>query len=93
LGRTPRELACSITSREFTWLRAFTNLEPFGFEVENYRAGVIASTVARAHGAKVKPSDFYPKPARRQDERAQTKAEQIQILMAAGRRTEGDEVA
>lgn len=46
------------------WM-AYAQHEPFGFEVENFRSGVIAATVAnvapRGRGARaLKPSDFYP---------------------------------
>ena len=60
-------------------------MEPFGFDIENYRAGVIASTVARVHGAKTKASDFYPKIDEPVAVREQTQEQQMQILMAAGR--------
>lgn len=54
-----------MTSAEFALWWDYAEREPFGYEVENYRAGVVAATVAnvapRKKGAKpLKPSDFYP---------------------------------
>lgn len=54
-----------MSSWEFTHWRAHFRLEPAGFHVENWRAGMIAATVAnvglRLSGSKrVKPDDFYP---------------------------------
>lgn len=54
-----------MTSAEFSLWWEYAKIEPFGYEIENYRAGVVAATVAnvapRKKGAKpLKPSDFYP---------------------------------
>lgn len=54
--------------------QAFSRIERFGYEMENFRMGVIASTVANVaprRGRPLKPSDFYPSrraigPSRRQ---------------------------
>jgi hypothetical protein len=56
-----------MTSEEFTLWKGFYSLEPWGCDVENWRMGVIASTVVnstpRGERAKVfKPSDFYVNP-------------------------------
>ena len=50
------------------WM-GYSKLEPFGFEVENFRSGVIAATVAnvapRGRGARaLKPADFDPSGAK-----------------------------
>lgn len=37
-------------------------MEPWGFEVEDLRAGLLACTVARAGGAKARPKDFMIRP-------------------------------
>jgi len=37
-------------------------MEPWGFEAEDLRLGILASTVARAAGARVKPRDFMLRP-------------------------------
>jgi hypothetical protein len=41
-----------MSSAEFTHWGAFFSLEPWGYEMENWRMGMIASTVANAAGAK-----------------------------------------
>ena len=51
---------------ELAYWRGYERIEMFGYEVENYRAGVIASTVANVQPGRrksLKPSDFYPKQA------------------------------
>lgn len=65
LGCSISEAMDRVDSNEFTQWIAFYNKEPFGYHVENFRMGVIASTVAnvapRKRGTKaLKPSDFYP---------------------------------
>jgi hypothetical protein len=47
------------------WI-AYSRIEPFGFEMENWRMGLLAATVAnsvpRPRGSKaLKPEDFLPK--------------------------------
>lgn len=69
-------------------LRAYWKLEPFGYEVENFRHAVIANTVARAHGAKTKVADYYPVIKRPVEVDTQTQQEQMSILSAAGNRGE-----
>lgn len=64
---------------------AFANLEPCGFEIENFRAGVVASTVASVHGNKTKPKDFYPKIGRSVGIDQQSKEDQMRILMATSK--------
>lgn len=61
-----------MSSQEFTEWCAYTRIEPFGYEMDNWRAGMIAAevinaihrTIALPKGAKRpkphKPSDFYP---------------------------------
>jgi hypothetical protein len=50
----------------FEWC-AFFQLEPWGYEMDNWRMGVVSATVANAAGRKkpLKPSDFMPKPPSR----------------------------
>lgn len=53
------------TSSQLTELLAYLRKEPHGYEIENYRSGVIAATVAnvgpRRRGTKpLTPKDFYP---------------------------------
>lgn len=48
------------------WI-AYEQIEPSGFEMENWRAGMIASTIANTAGkvlrSSTSPRDFMPKPA------------------------------
>jgi hypothetical protein len=65
LGATVEELQERMSSAEFTQWKAYQNLEPFGYEMENFRMGVVASTMVnvapRKKGTKpLQPSDFYP---------------------------------
>lgn len=64
-----------MSSEEFTLWKAFYSLEPWGTDVENFRMGTIAATVAnstpRPHKAgrppkAMVPSDFYCDPYRQQ---------------------------
>lgn len=58
--RTVREIQASIDSQEFSEWLAYYSLEPFGYEIENYRAGVIAAAVVNAlTKSKAKPLDFF----------------------------------
>lgn len=66
------EEAQEITSSaEFTMWTAYYNAEPFGYEIENFRAfestasvvNQVAATIPRKRGVSVKPkkaSDYYP---------------------------------
>lgn len=54
-----------MSSREFAQWIAYFGLEPFGYEMENWRMGVIASTVVNCtprgrHAKALKPADFFP---------------------------------
>lgn len=62
------ELLTRVSSRELTEWMAYYELEPFGEERADLRAGIIASTVAnvnRAKGKAYQPQDFMPKFGRR----------------------------
>lgn len=56
-----------MSSREFAEWMAFYDLEPFGEEQADLRAGIVASTVANVHRDRkkrskaYKPEDFMPK--------------------------------
>jgi hypothetical protein len=67
LGATVEELQGRISSAEFVRWCAFYAVEPWGCEVEHWRMGVVASTVANAAGRKkpLKPSDFIPRPPKK----------------------------
>lgn len=60
------------------WIALF-GLEPFGYEVENWRVGMVAATIANAAPSKrrrvFRPKDFMP-----QERRPQTWQEQLKIV-------------
>jgi hypothetical protein len=68
LGRTVAEVQSAMSSAEFIDWCAFYQLEPWGYEMANWRMGVLGSTVANYSGRlkkPVKPADFMPKKARK----------------------------
>lgn len=54
------------------WL-AFSKLEPWGFEMDNWRMGQLAATVANYSGKKIskplQPHDFTPEPVKTKRQR------------------------
>jgi hypothetical protein len=78
----PWDLARSVSSAEFTFLQAFHRMQPAGFEVENFRSGIVAQSVVATRGVRSKVSDFYP--LRGQKTTGQTQEQQMAILSAAG---------
>ena len=82
---TVGELLSRISSRELTEWMAFFSLEPWGTEVEDWRAGLIASTIANVNRDPKKrrkpyePEDFMPRRDRRPAEE-QSWEEQARIL-------------
>jgi hypothetical protein len=65
VGRLLRELDEFGGMRALLDWQAYNRIEPFGYDAENWRAGMLASTIVnttpRGPGAKAaKPSDFYP---------------------------------
>jgi hypothetical protein len=54
-----------VDAREFAEWMAYYNIEPFGPEREDLRAGIVACTIANVNRGKgtrsMKPSDFVPK--------------------------------
>lgn len=84
-----------MSSSEFTDWIAFYKLEPWGGEAENYRAGVIAATVANvAPRAKntdpLLPKDFFPTSIAAAPEAEQTQEEQIALLKGINREHDSD---
>lgn len=69
---TIEELQERMTSAEFTRWVAYYRREPFGWEIENWRAAMMASAICNAVRSTIpiqrghakpkslKPSDFYP---------------------------------
>ncbi len=70
LGKTVGELLHDLDKygggpTEFVEWMAYCKVEPFGYDMDNWRMGVVASTIAnctpRGPGAKrLKPADFAP---------------------------------
>ncbi len=64
---TVDELLNRISSRELTEWMAFYQLEPWGTETEDWRAGLISSTIANANRDQKRrrkpyePQDFMPR--------------------------------
>ncbi|MEM6560043.1 MAG: hypothetical protein AAF656_00450 [Planctomycetota bacterium] len=60
---TVRELLARTDSRELAEWMAYFDLDPWGEQRADLRAGTIAATVANAHHprGRFKPSDFMPK--------------------------------
>lgn len=56
----------SLSSRQMAEWWAYYRIEPFGWDVENWRSGLVASTIANVNRGKsrrvFKPTDFMPKP-------------------------------
>jgi len=82
---TVGELLQKISSRELSEWMAFFSLEPWGTEVEDWRAGLIAATIANANRDSKKrrrpyePQDFMPQHNKPQME-DQSWEEQARIL-------------
>jgi hypothetical protein len=66
-GRSVDEWQAAMSSAEFMDWCAFYSLEPWGYEMENWRVGVVAATTANSAGRKkpLKPTDFMPKSGRK----------------------------
>ena len=59
----PDYLLKFLTPKQFAEWAAFYNLEPWGFEVEDHRLGIIAASLFRAQGNKeAQPRDFMMRP-------------------------------
>ena len=86
---TVRELGERMDSYEFREWMEYADLEPFGPEVDDWHAGIIASTVAnsqRVRGPAYKPQDFMLRGA----EPEQTDEQQIAFMRAFAERYEPD---
>ena len=78
---TVRRLFAEMDVDEFIYWQTFYHLEPWGFDIENWRSGMIASTVANANRpprqAPYKIAQFIPK-----REKPQTPEEMLAALKA-----------
>ncbi|MFA5161866.1 MAG: DUF4035 domain-containing protein [Elusimicrobiales bacterium] len=91
---TVSELLSRVSSRELTEWQTYYELEPFGEDRADLRAGIVASTVAnvsRKSGTKpYKAQDFMPKFGKeKQDWREQL--EMVKAINAALGGTNGDD--
>ena len=79
------ELQERMSSQEFTYWVAFYGMEPFGYDVDMWRMGMLSATTANAAGPKKggkpwRPEDFIPK--KTDSSGAQSLQEQRAILQA-----------
>lgn len=87
---TVRELLARIDSQELSEWMAFFELEPWGAEVDDWRAGLVAATVANTNrDPKKQRKPFLPKdfmPQRRQDPASpQSPEEQVGVMQSWAR--------
>ena len=62
---TVRELLARMDSYEFSEWMVFSEMEPFGSSLENYRAGIVAAAIYNVNrdpkkGKVIQPEDFFP---------------------------------
>lgn len=81
LGKTVQQLVSELSVDEFMEWIAFYRLEPWGFDIDNWRSANVASTVANANRPPRQPAykleQFLPqreKPQTAQDMLAKLKA-------------------
>lgn len=63
MGKTVSQLLREIDSKELSEWMAYARMEPFGAVREDYRAGIISTILASAHGKKgahFSPETFFP---------------------------------
>jgi hypothetical protein len=88
-GRTIAELQQVMTHAEFVDWCAYYQIEPWGYEMDNWRMGVQAATTANAAGRKrpLKPADFMPKA---RNKRQQSAADIERSLLRVAKKGEAD---
>lgn len=86
----PDHLLPNLTSAQFAEWEAFFSLEPWGFEMDNFRAGIVASTVANFSQAS-KRHDFAPRDFMPREPKAPTVADKIRQFFGAPKRAAGSE--
>jgi len=85
MGCSVRELLLRFDSRELTEWMIFHDMEPWGAEPADLRAGIVASTIAnvnRDHKKRsqpYKPEDFMPRRTPAESEE-QTPADHLRII-------------
>lgn len=87
---TVRELLARIDSRELVEWQIYYGLEPWGTETEDYRAAIVASTIANVNRDPKKqrrplaPEAFMPRrDAKRQEEQSEGDIERIVMMWGA----------
>ncbi len=55
-----RSWLVALTFRELVERYHHYQDEPFGYDIDNFRAALTPHTLAQVHGNKTKLSDFYP---------------------------------
>ncbi|NNF76423.1 MAG: hypothetical protein HKN05_00200 [Rhizobiales bacterium] len=73
------ELHLRLSSFELTEWMAFYTLEPWGYEIDNFRPAVVAATIANVNREKGKPA-YSPKDFMPAETSEQTASEQIAIM-------------
>ena len=87
---TVRELLARIDSHELTEWAAYFNLEPWGTETDDWRAGMVASTIANVNRDSKRqrkpfvPQDFMPTRAVSEKEEQSPDA-QAEVMASWGR--------
>lgn len=85
---TVAELLGRISSRELSEWLAYAQVEPFGPERADLRAGIIAATVANAHRDKKKKArpyqakDFTPRFGQRRERSPETLLQKVEMINA-----------
>ena len=77
-----RGLAQLSVADLFEWWYHYQD-EPFGWDMDNFRSGMIAATVANYSGAckkAVAPSDFYPVAGRQAEPKPQSPEQMAEIM-------------
>ena len=92
---TVRELENRLSSQELSEWMAYFSIEPFGSAREDYRAGLVAATVANCAGSKkvLQPTDFIhiyqqPKSVSLLD-RKKVQNSQMELFKSLAEKTDG----
>ncbi len=88
-GIPPQQLKQQLSSRDFTDLKAYSKIEPFGASRDNFHAAILATMYGNAHKKESAPTfttdDFmYRDPVamkQSQEEKRQQSAQQFAALL------------
>jgi len=93
---TVAELLSRISSRELSEWMAYYELEPFGEERADLRAGIIAATIANVNRSKkqraFQPAQFMPKFGGEPEKETQSWQQQLAIVQMLNAALGGSEV-